>query len=216
MTQISSATEELESLRALYNKIGKDIESRLREFEAVWKKGDDRAIFTELVFCLFTPQSKATSCWAAVERVCDANLLIEGSAAEIARELKGVRFHNTKAARVVEARKHLNGLRARIADFGSPVEVREWLVENVNGMGYKEASHFLRNIGMGRDIAILDRHILKNLVRLGVIAEVPRHLSTNRYLEIEARMRIFSEKEKIPMGHLDMLLWYRETGEIFK
>lgn len=216
MTQKNSAAEEIKSLRTLYRKIGKDIESRLLEFEAVWKKGDDRAIFAELVFCLFTPQSKATSCWAAVERVCDANLLIEGSAADIASMLKGVRFHNTKAARVVEARKHLNGLKARIAGFGGPAEAREWLVENVNGMGYKEARHFLRNIGMGRDIAILDRHILKNLVRLGVIAEVPRHISPKIYLEIEARMKIFSEKERIPMGHLDILLWYRETGGIFK
>jgi N-glycosylase/DNA lyase len=203
-------------LHSLYKKIDQDIEARLKEFEQVWLEANDEIIFRELVFCIFTPQSKARSCWAAVERVCDAELLINGSAEEIAKELKGVRFHNTKAARVVGARKYLKGFKARIANFETPFEAREWLVENINGMGYKEASHFLRNIGMGQDLAILDRHILKNLVLLGVIGEVPRHISPKKYLEIEASMKNFSGREKIPMAHLDILLWYRETGEIFK
>jgi N-glycosylase/DNA lyase len=93
---------------------------------------------------------------------------------------------------------------------------REWLVANINGMSYKEASHFLRNIGMGQDLAILDRHILKNLVRLGVIQEIPSSISPRKYLDIEEKMRRFCTREKIPMDHLDMLLWCRETGEIFK
>jgi N-glycosylase/DNA lyase len=203
-------------LHSMHKEIGQNIEVRLADFEKVWEESDDAAIFTELVFCIFTPQSKAKSCWAAVERVCDAELLINGSAKEIAINLKGVRFHNTKARRVVEARKHLDCFKARITGFETPFEAREWLVENINGMGYKEASHFLRNIGMGRDLAILDRHILKNLVLLGVIDEIPRHISPKKYLEIEASMKIFSDREKIPMAHLDILLWYRETGEIFK
>lgn len=84
------------------------------------------------------------------------------------------------------------------------------------GLGYKEAGHFLRNVGLGEDLAILDRHILKNLVLLGVIDEVPASLTKRRYLEIERRMIEFSKKTGIPMGHLDLLLWSKETGEIFK
>ena len=83
-------------------------------------------------------------------------------------------------------------------------------------MGYKEASHFLRNIGMGERLAILDRHILKNLVLLGVLDEVPMSMNANRYLEIEKRLLDYSDKIKIPADHLDLLLWYKETGEIFK
>lgn len=207
---------ELEKLKKSYRLIGQDVEARLAEFEKIMEEGDDTSIFTELVFCLFTPQSNAKSCWAAVERLCRVDLLLNGSAKEIAKELKGVRFHNTKAGRVVEARKWLKDFKARIAGFETSFEAREWFVENINGMGYKEASHFLRNIGMGQDLAILDRHILKNLVLLGIIEEVPKHLSPKRYLEIEAKMKIFSRREKIPMAHLDILLWYRETGDIFK
>jgi len=43
----------------------------------------------------------------------------------------------------------------------------EWLVKNLTGLGYKEAGHFLRNIGSGK-IAILDRHILRNLHALAL------------------------------------------------
>ena len=83
-------------------------------------------------------------------------------------------------------------------------------------MGYKEASHFLRNIGLGKDLAILDRHILRNLQNLGVINEIPKTLSKNKYLEIEEKMRVFSKNIGIPLDHLDLLLWFKQTGRIFK
>ncbi len=83
-------------------------------------------------------------------------------------------------------------------------------------MGYKESSHFLRNIGFGDDIAILDRHILKNLVKYGVIKEIPKSLTDKKYLEIEQKMKKFSEEAEIPFSHLDLLWWSEETGEIFK
>ena len=90
------------------------------------------------------------------------------------------------------------------------------VVANIKGLGYKEASHFLRNIGLGGDLAILDRHILKNLALLGVIDEVPASPSKKMYLEIEKKMIDFSREAKIPMSHLDLLLWYKEAGEVFK
>ncbi len=101
-------------------------------------------------------------------------------------------------------------------DPQNPFQTREWLVGNVKGMGYKEASHFLRNIGLGRDLAILDRHILKNLVRFGVIPDIPRSLGRGRYLKIEVAMSDFARLINIPMSHLDMLLWYMGAGEVFK
>jgi N-glycosylase/DNA lyase len=93
---------------------------------------------------------------------------------------------------------------------------RDWLVRNVKGIGYKEASHFLRNIGLGEKFAILDRHVLKNLKLLEIIKEIPEFLSKKRYLEIENKMKNFADIIKIPLSHLDLLLWYKETGKIFK
>jgi len=90
------------------------------------------------------------------------------------------------------------------------------LVKSIKGIGYKEASHFLRNIGLGEDLAILDRHILKNLKLLGVIEKIPKSLSRKKYFEIEGKMYEFAKEIQIPIGCLDLLLWYKQTGEIFK
>jgi N-glycosylase/DNA lyase len=84
------------------------------------------------------------------------------------------------------------------------------------GFGLKEASHFLRNIGSEFDLAILDRHIIKNLLRYGVIDEIPKSLTKKQYLMIEERMKKFSKKIGIPLAELDLLFWSEETGEIFK
>ncbi len=80
----------------------------------------------------------------------------------------------------------------------------------------KEASHFLRNIGLGDNLAILDRHILKNLVILGVIKEIPKTISAKKYEEIENLLLVFSDYCKIKPFYLDFILWHREANDIFK
>ncbi len=107
-------------------------------------------------------------------------------------------------------------IKSQITQFKNTQEAREWLVNGVKGIGYKEASHFLRNIGFGEELAILDRHILRNLKELGVIHEIPLSLSKKKYFEIEKKMKEFSRSVNIPMSHLDLVFWYKETGEIFK
>lgn len=180
----------------------KEIKNRLKEFK---RKKSDKKIFSELCFCLLTPQSKARICDRAIKKLEKSGLLFSMSEKQILPELKGVRFANKKSNYIVEARK--------LSDIKN---TREWLVENVKGLGYKESSHFLRNIGLGDNIAILDRHILKNLKELGVIKEIPKTLTKKKYLEIEEKMRAFSKSIGIPLDEMDLLLWSEETGEIFK
>ncbi len=211
----------IDEILSIYKRIRPDIERRLEEFRRLWSEGSDEDIYAELVFCLLTPQSKATVCWKAVEEMRRRGILLQGSYEELLETLQGVRFKYTKARNIVMSRTLFihNGrikLREILSSFSTPWDMREFLVKNVRGMGYKEASHFLRNIGFGADLAILDRHILKNLRRLGVIEEMPKTLSRRKYLEIEERMRRFCREIGIPMEHLDLVLWYRETGMIFK
>jgi len=193
-----------------------EIKRRLEEFKRVQKK-PDKEIFAELAFCVLTPQSKAFNCWNAVLELQKTGLLYNGKHSEIGKVLqKKVRFHNNKAKYIVENRKlFVNGLKEKIFSEKDNRALRKHLVENVRGYGYKEASHFLRNIGF-RDLAILDRHILKHLVNLRVIEEVPKSLTEKRYMEIEQKFLEFSEKIGIPIDELDLLFWSSETGEVFK
>jgi len=208
----------VEELMQLYNPVKPQIEARLMDFRHIWETASDEDLFRELVFCLLTPQSKAKTCWKAVQRLDQKCMMAEAMPAQISEELVGVRFNLRKGEYICLARNMFSSrsLRAMLAEFAGPTAARVWLVENVKGLGYKEASHFLRNIGLGEDLAILDRHILKNLSLLGVIKEVPSSPTKKMYLEIERKMTAFSKEAKIPMGHLDLLLWYKEAGEVFK
>ena len=210
----------LEELKDLYSEKRNDIHQRLREFREILDRNDDD-VFAELCFCLLTPQSSAKTCWAAVSRLKERSLLLKGEANEIQPQLNDVRFGDSKAKYIVEARATFSKdgklyLKSHLSSFTNRFELREWMVENVKGLGYKEASHFLRNIGLGEEFAILDRHILRNLKRLEVITEVPVSITKKRYLEIEEKLRSFSREIGIPLADLDLLFWSRETGWIFK
>ncbi len=197
-----------------------DIERRLHDFRDVYAQPDEE-IFAELCFCLLTPQTKAKSADHVIRKLKEKNLLLAGSAGEIKKWMAPIRFNNNKSGYIVDARKAFSDSNGNIEikkhlEKKGTKELRLWLVQNVRGYGLKEASHFLRNIGFGDDIAILDRHILKNLAKYSVIPEVPKSLTDKKYLEIEEKMRQFSQKIAIPMSHLDLLWWSEETGEIFK
>lgn len=195
------------------------IRKRLKEFREVWLQ-PDRRIFSELCFCICTPQSKAVYCDKAVSFLEKSGALFKGNINQIRKGLKAVRFPNNKSKYIFEARKlfFTNGdikVKDKI-NTDNIFETRKWFVKNVKGLGFKEASHFLRNIGFGRDLAILDVHILKNMIRHGVISGVPKSMTESRYLHLEDELRRFSKNITIPMDELDLLFWSSETGEIFK
>jgi N-glycosylase/DNA lyase len=218
--QRSTGAIAISELKQFYEKQKDPVQKRLREFKQILER-DDHDVFAELCFCLLTPQSSAKTCWAAVTRLKERSLLLKGAPGELEPLLNDVRFNESKAKYIVQARQQFskNGdlqVKPHLRSFVNNYELREWLVENVNGLGYKEASHFLRNVGLGEEFAILDRHILRNLKDFGVLPEIPVSLTKKRYLEIEEKVRRFSREIGIPMGELDLLLWSKETGWIFK
>lgn len=209
-------------IEKIYKEKQKDIEKRLREFKEIWEKGSNEDIHAELSFCILTPQSKAVNAWKAITTLRENGLLFNGSAEDIVEYLNIVRFKNNKAKYLVALREQMQNEKGEIItkDFFNSIadvkEKREWIVKNIKGMAYKEAGHFLRNVGFGKEIAILDRHILKNLVKLEVIEDVSKSLTPKLYLEIEEKMKTYCKFINIPMDSLDLLLWYKEAGEIFK
>jgi len=187
-------------LKKQYSKRKTQIKKRLNEFSKI--KGKD--IFYELCFCLLTPQSNAKKCDLAVKKLKENDFLNRNI--NPVKYLKtNTRFHNNKSKYLLYLKKKYPNIEFE----------RDFLIKNIKGIGLKEASHFLRNIGY-RNLAILDRHVLKNLEKLGVIKEIPKSLTVNKYLEIEKKFRKFADNVKIPMDELDLLFWSFETGEVFK
>lgn len=211
----------IDQLLRLYSEIRSDIETRLDEFAQVGKRADDEELFAELAFCLFTPQSSANRCWESVCRLRDKDLLNCFTPDEqLYPHMTGVRFHITKTKRLRTARALFFGEGAyplsELLRDKCPKPAREWLVGQVKGLSYKEASHFLRNVGYGGNLAIIDRHILRAMMEFGLIDAVPTTVNPARYLELESRLIAFGSKIGVPPDHLDLLLWYRTKSEIFK
>ena len=209
----SRAYKYVDDLRKSFDARSEAIRTRLNDFKAV--RPDD--YFYELVYCLLTPQSSAVNAGKAVEAMKHADVLNnEVDLTEILfRKQHYIRFHNTKARRIREVKNNYPLILVRLSNGSSSVDLREWLVGNVKGFGWKEASHFLRNIGHS-DLAILDRHILKNLKKHHVIRIQPKTLTAKRYLGIEKKFKRFAHDIGISMDELDLVFWSNETGEILK
>jgi len=202
--------EIISTLEKVYNEINQDIKEKLKSF----RKKNKRGIKMELVFCLLTPQSEAKKCWRAVKKIEKQKFPSEEKI--ILKYLDGIRFKFKKANYVKQALENFDNTYRRIKREKDYFKLREYLVENIKGLGLKEASHFLRNIGKGDNFAILDRHILNCLKRYKVIKKIPGNISKKNYFKIENKMKNFSARLKIPISHLDFLFWYIEKGEIFK
>jgi N-glycosylase/DNA lyase len=185
----------------------------LKERISQFRQLKEEDYFPELMFCVLTPQSNAKKCWDAVKQL---QKLQNPSEKEVNFILKSrTRFHNNKTKYILEAQKAWNNLKTALKNSNIP-ELRNFLADNVKGYGLKEASHFLRNTGKSNNqTAILDRHILKNMKEIGIISEA-KVKSRKDYLEKEQKFLKLAEKAKIPADELDLLLWSRENGEIFK
>ncbi len=213
----------ISEIKEIYNKHKIEINKRLNNFKHILKSKDERKALHELIFCIFTPQSKAVNCWNCVEKIIEKKLLLTNKPSELLKlkEMNYVRFKNKKARFAIEAKnKFIKNKKIKLLEFllqfKNVFEMRKYLVNNIKGYGYKEASHFLRNVGFVDEVAILDRHILKNLKLMGVIKKIPDSLTPELYCLIEKKMKAFSKRIKIPIAALDMVLWYKETGIFFK
>ena len=198
-------------LRKEYGLKKSEIKKRLSEFNEIGRK-DHEALFIELCYCLCTPQSKAEKVDAIMHKK-NTRLLKGHDRARLAVFLRGnCRFHNNKARYIVEARGFIRELKSLPRD---PVVARDFLVKNIRGLGYKEASHFLRNIGY-RNICIIDRHIVNTMHELGVFKKREMPKNPKEYLKMEERIKDYAQKIKINVDELDLLLWSIKTGRVLK
>ncbi|HEU4766745.1 MAG TPA: N-glycosylase/DNA lyase [Pyrinomonadaceae bacterium] len=201
----------------------KEIRKRLGEFQDVWRNGSDARLWEELAYCIFTAGASARMGLDSVDAV--RPLLIDGGSKAMAKALKKAgahRFPNARPEYIVATRDYFNAdcdmkLRQRLRGFADPLERRDWLAQEkqVKGLGYKEASHFLRNIGV-KGHAILDKHVMRCLCEVGIV-DAPKPPSTrSKYLAVEQELVRFAREIKVDFDELDLVLWSMKTGEILK
>ncbi len=196
-----------------FDRVFPSIAERIRTFQQL---PVDR-YFYEMCFCICTPQSKARAAWQVqvqLERLDFLNADIDP--VPLLRDPHHyIRFHRQKAERLLWLKQHWEEV-LTIITREEPVKVKRYaLVQHVKGIGWKEASHFLRNIGY-TNLAILDRHIVRQLADFHLLA-VPRIPRGRReYEQMEALFCDFAAALRISPAHLDLFLWYTRTGQILK
>lgn len=208
----------LEELRAAYSARKESIRAQLREFRRVREEADDRRVFEELAYCILTSAVGPKVGQRSIEAIKD--ILSAGSVEEISARLEGVHKYPEKAAYIVHTRDYLRDeygmkLRELINSFKDRQERREFFALNkdIKGLGFTQASHFLRNMGF-TGYAILDRNVVKMLFDLGVIDSSKPPTSKKRYLEIEDKMKALADELGIGIDELDMVLWSTRKGRI--
>jgi len=211
----------LDNIRKVHKTRRKEIRARLAEFRSIWREGDNGRLWEEMVFCFFTGGCSARMGLNSIEAV--RPLIKSGSHEELMNTLLGRhRYPRARSRYIVESREFLLDdcnldLRTRLSSFNDHEARRDWLArtKGIKGLGYKEASHYLRNIGL-KGYGILDKHILKCLAELEMIPEPKPPSNRARYLEIEQRLRELSSVVDIDFDELDLVLWSMKTGEILK
>ena len=189
------------------------IKERLDDFENI----PQSQYFYEFCYCLMTPQSKAENA-QKVQNILESidfknsnikpvDILFEKS--------HYIRFHNQKAKRLMWARENFNLIENILNSENDNFTKRNQLAESVNGIGLKEAGHFLRNIGY-KNLAILDRHILATLKMCGLFEEMPNISNKKIYWQTEQLFLEFASKINIPIDELDLLFFSYQNGNILK
>jgi N-glycosylase/DNA lyase len=211
----------VELIKTTHRERKSEIRRRLSEFAAVAERGDDRELWAEMVYCFFTGGCSARMGLNALEAV--RPVLMTGDQAELSGRLRGVhRYPNARARYIVASREFLKEhcglkLRNKLHGFTCAQERRDWLVreKGIKGLGYKEASHYLRNIGF-KGYAILDKHVLNCLAELKIIDDAKPPNTRAKYLMVEERLRKLTQDIRIDFDELDLVLWSMKTGTILK
>ncbi len=208
--------ELLDKIEALKRSSTRDVvDQRMAEFKS-FRTRSSHDNFKELCFCILTGNCGAEASLKLHASIGDRFLTC--SCPEAFTTLlkdNGGRFYNNKGRFLANACQYREKLKYILESFGDDEQsLREWLVEHVDGFGYKESSHFMRNVGY-ENVAIIDFHIVDLLVAHGLV-ERPKALGKKKYLEIEGVLQAIAGKVGLNLGELDLNLWFMETGKILK
>jgi len=205
-----------------------------RQHRIVWRSMQENELWYELVRCILSsnvPYELAVSAWTHLrdsELIDPARITsstfsrcYETISSDLKKSIylpkkkdgsyRKYRFPNVRARDIVDAALFLYsqnlGLRGLLEQFSSETDARDFLRKNVSGVGMKEASHFLRDIGYADSLAIVDSHIISFLREMGVAQIQQVTLTPKRYEELEQSLRKISSDRGLNLAVFDMAIW---------
>lgn len=189
---------------------------------------DEQRLWWELSSCVLSSQVPYTLAVAAANAIDARNLLLGENFGldELTQLLVDVlstpllvegrprlyRFPVARARHLAATRAAVTvksgSLRKLLDGFHDAADARAWLVKNAHGVGPKQASMFLRNIGMSYELAILDRHVLNYMSAIGIYSGTTVSITgLAQYRRHEAALRNHANSMNCPVGLLDWAIW---------
>ena len=189
---------------------------------------DERGLWWELSCCVLSSQVPFGLAVAAADAVEKSGLLLDGrldvdaltkklervltARLHVDKRLRSYRFPASRARQLALTRLAVTceaGTIERLAFDGRDVlETRAWLVRHAPGLGPKQSSMFLRNIGASYDLAVLDRHVIDYMSALGIYDGAKRFISDlPAYRRHETVLRTYATRRGFPVGLLDWAIW---------
>lgn len=217
---MSSVRERLE--RAVVS-IYSDVEERAFSVPVAT---EERLLWKEFSCCVLSSQVPYPLAVAAADAIDRQDILLVDASHETESRLISVlstpldvngsarryRFPASRGRQLAAARiavtNHAGTLGNLLKTAQDPVSVRLWLVENTLGMGPKQASMFLRNCGVSYDLAILDRHVLEFMTRMGLCSDTQSSISRmSAYHRREDTLRSYANNLGAAVGLMDWAIW---------
>ena len=164
-----------------------------------WSQRSEDDLWRELVSCILGSRVRFETAHAAVERMDDMHLLSSSRRPARFDQYEkdtvtalsgGYPFYRMRANQIRRAAEHVYCTRGSIRDLlvhaGDVCSARRLLAAEVSGLGPKQASLFLRNIGYAKNVAVLDVHVLTYMTWVGLIDAPLRSVSTvHKYETLE-------------------------------
>lgn len=87
-------------------------------------------------------------------------------------------------------------------------ETRKNIIKYSYGLGPKQASMFLRNIGYHTEFAVLDKHVIDYMKLMGLTKVSEASFSNiSAYQKIEMQLKSYAESFNLNLLHLDLAIW---------
>lgn len=100
-------------------------------------------------------------------------------------------------------------IRNMIRAMNAPSDLRRELIQLCPGIGPKQSSHFVKNIGFTDNVAILDRHILNYLKLIDDVDICPKQVSKiDKYEEVERKFIDKASKFNHAVSVVDQSMWF--------
>jgi len=219
----------LKNVIAEYKKIEHELIKRVS-----WKDMTEDDLWFELCLCILSSNVPFESASSVLEHLkrkgfLSKEYLLENKEAirilvkELSRpiylpprkdgNLRRYRFPYTKASQIVNAAKVIYkeeySIKSLLSKSKSAYKARDFLTKRVSGIGLKQSSLFLRNIGYASSLAIIDTHVLSFLGKLELSqdSEMIRPLSKERYRNIEIKLQALARELNTELSLLDFAIW---------